>query len=231
VLVAVARSPHGLTTKEITDELGISRQGTYHLIHTLVGAGFLARTQDGRYALGLKIGTLAAAFGRHLHPAEHLTPHVRALASASGETSYAAGWQGAEIVVVSVARGNRPVQAAEVVPGTAEDGATRASGKLLLAYAPRDLVDEYLATHPMRRRTPNTITDRARLDKEFELIREQGYSIDNEEFAEGLMCLAVPVDGGAAPFVIGLSVPAERFRSDQQGYIDMALKEAGLLSQ
>jgi IclR family acetate operon transcriptional repressor len=132
--------------------------------------------------------------------------------------------------VLSVARGNRPVQAAEVVPGTAEDGAARASGKLLLAHASRDLVDEYLATHPLRRRTPNTIMDRRRLEEEFELIRERGYAIDDEEFAEGLMCLAVPVDGGAAPFVIGLSVPAERFRGDQEAYIAIAVREAALLS-
>jgi IclR family transcriptional regulator, acetate operon repressor len=230
ILLEVARSSQGLTAKEITARLGISRQGTYHLLHTLTGAGFLHRTDDGRYALGLKIGTLAAAFGRHLQPAERLSPHVRALARATGETAYAAGWQGAEIVVVSVARGDSPVQAAEVVPGTAEDGHARASGKLLLAYASAELREEYLRAHPLRRRTPNTVTDRRRLRKQLENVREQGYALDLEEFAEGLCCLAVPIDGGASPFTIGLSMPAARFYEDEGGCLKAAQTEVRRLA-
>jgi len=231
VLLEVARSPLGLTSREITDLLGMTRQGAYHLIHTLTSTGFLTRTDKNRYALGLKIGTLAAAFSRHLTPEEHLAPYVRALANITDETAYAAGWQGAEIVVLSVARGNNPVQASQVVTGTAEDGHARASGKLLLAYASNNLRDEYLAAHPLRKRTSRTITDRRRLLRELDSIRQQGYSMETEEFAEGLCCLAVPLDYGASPFVIGLSVPAMRFHEAQPRLLDAALSQAQTLSR
>jgi len=231
VLLAVARSPRGLTSKEITERLGITRQGAYHLIHTLTSTGFLTRTDDNRYALGLKIGTLAAAFPRHLAPEEHLAPYVRALATTSDETAYAAGWQGAEIVVLSVARGNNVVQPTQVVRGTAEDGHARASGKLLLAYASSDLRDEYLQAHPLRKRTPRTITDSRRLLEELETIRTQGYAIETEEFAEGLCCLAVALDNGASPFVIGLSVPASRFYDSRDRLLKAALAEAQAVSR
>lgn len=222
VLLEVARSPRGLTSREITERLGMTRQGAYHLIHTLTGTGFLTRTSQNRYALGLKIGTLAAAFGRHLSPDEHLAPLVRDLANSTDETAYAAGWQGAEIVVLSVARGNHPVQAAQVLRGTAEDGHARASGKLLLAFADPDFRDEYLATHPLRRRTSRTITDSKELLKDLAKIKQQGYAVETEEFAEGLCCLAVPLDIGASPFVIGLSVPAVRFYEARQQLLQAA---------
>lgn len=231
VLVAVARSPRGLTSKQITDQLGVTRQGAYHLIHTLTSSGFLTRTSEGRYALGLKIGTLAAAFPRHLTPEERLAPYVRSLAEATDETTYAAGWQGDNIVVLSVARGNNPVQAAEVVPGTAQDGHARASGKLLLAHAASDFRDNYLRTHPLRSRTPHTITDVSKLLEELEQIRQDGYALDDEEFAEGLCCLAVPLDHGASPFVIGVSVPAMRFREERDRILATALSQAHELSR
>lgn len=231
ILLEVARSPLGLTSREITDRLGMTRQGAYHLIHTLTGTGFLTRTDENRYALGLKISTLGAAFSRHLGPDEHLAPYVRALSNITNETAYAAGWQGAEIVLLSVARGDNPVQASQVVRGTAEDGHARASGKLLLAYASSDLRDEYLAAHPLRKRTSRTTTDRRRLLRELETIRQQGYSVETEEFAEGLCCLAVPLDKGASPFVIGLSVPAMRFYEAQSQLLDAALSQAQTLSR
>ena len=43
ILVAVAESPHGLRAMEIAQALGLGRQTTYHLLHTLIGAGMLAR--------------------------------------------------------------------------------------------------------------------------------------------------------------------------------------------
>jgi IclR family transcriptional regulator, acetate operon repressor len=231
VLIEVARSPRGLTSRQITEQLGTTRQGTYHLLHTLTTSGFLTRTGEGRYALGLKIGTLAAAFPRHLTPEERLAPYVRALAAATDETAYAAGWQGDNIVVLSVARGNNPVQATEVVRGTADDGHARASGKLLLAHASNDLRDEYLRAHPLRRRTERTITDLRRFLDNLEAIRQQGYAIDEEEFADGLCCLAVPLDRGASPFVIGVSVPAMRFRQDRERILETTLAQAHDLSR
>lgn len=232
ILIALAESEQGLTTKEISQRLGISRQGTYHLIHTLIGAGLLTRTEGDRYVLGLRVGTLAAAFERHLTPSEHLAPYVRALARDSGETAYAAGWRNGEIVVLSVAKGDSPVQAADVVPGTAEDGHARASGKLLLAFATHQVREQYLQTHRLRRRTPNTITSRRVLDKELAAIRTQGYAVDLEEFADGLSCLAVPVDSGASPFVFGLSIPAQRFADprDRERYLSVTRERATLLS-
>lgn len=49
--------------------------------------------------------------------------------------------------------------------------------------------------------------------KEFERIRERGYACDNEEFNEGLRCLAVPIEGLRGRFALGISVPSGRFDS------------------
>jgi IclR family acetate operon transcriptional repressor len=220
ILLAVAQSESGLTTKEISERVGIGRQAVYHLVHTLVGAGMLTRDDRNRYLLGLRVGTLAEGFARQLAPAEHLAPVVRELAHETGETAYAAGWWSGEIMALAVARGKNPVQAAEVPQGYVGNAHARASGKLLLAHAPDAVREAYLDAHKLTRITPTTITSRRRLDSEFEKIREQGYAVDDEEFAAGLCCLAVPLDEGFSPFALAVSAPRERFLADFDSYLE-----------
>ena len=213
ILLAVGESESGLTTREISDRIEINRQTTYHLIHTLTGAGLLTRNERNRYVLGLRVGTLAEGFGRHLAPPERLAPLVRRVAHETGETANAAGWVEGEIVTLSVVRGENAVQASAVPQGLAVDGHARASGKLLLAYATAALRNDYLERHILTQRTQHTITSRDVLEEELAEIRRRGYATDREEFTLGLCCLSVPIDGGGAPYTLGLSAPADRFGS------------------
>jgi IclR family transcriptional regulator, acetate operon repressor len=219
ILLAIAQSENGLTTKQISDQVNIGRQATYHLLHTLTSTGMVTRDDGNRYVLGIRVGTLAEGFARQLAPAEHLAPLVRALAQETGETSYASGWWGGEITAMSVARGTNPVQAAEVPQGHVGDAHARASGKLLLARATPAVREGYLAAHPLRKLGPNTITSRAALDRELAEIRDRGYSVDDQEFADGLYCMAIPLDHGYSPFVLAISGPRPRMLEHRERYL------------
>ena len=48
VLLAIARSLDGMKAKEISDGLGLPRQVTYHLLHTLLGTGVLRKNMKNR---------------------------------------------------------------------------------------------------------------------------------------------------------------------------------------
>jgi IclR family transcriptional regulator, acetate operon repressor len=219
IMLAVAQSDSGLTTREISEQVGIGRQAVYHLLHTLVATGMLTRTEGNRYVLGLRVATLASGFSRQLAPSEHLGPLVRTLAQRTGETAYAAGWWSGEIATLTIARGTNAVQAAEVPQGYVGNAHARASGKLLLAFATPDVRREYLDSHALEPSGPNTIVDRAGLERELDHIREQGYSVDDEEFARGLACFAVPLDAGRSPFVVAVSGPHERVLRERERYL------------
>jgi DNA-binding IclR family transcriptional regulator len=219
IILAVAESENGLTTKEISERVGTGRQATYHLLHTLVEAGMLTRDGRSRYLLGLRVGTLAEGFARQLAPADHLAPMVRGLAQETGETAYASGWWSGEIAVLTVTRGTSPVQAAEATQGAIGMAHARASGKLLLAYATPSVRADYFEKHPLTPATPNTITDRGEFEAELERVRERGYAIDEEEFALGLCCVAVPLGGEFSPYAVSISAPRERFLERRDQYL------------
>jgi DNA-binding IclR family transcriptional regulator len=226
ILLAIAESSTGLKVKDIMDKLGLSRQVTYHLIHTLHGTGIIRKNSNNRYALGLAAASIAEGFGRQLAPPEHLAPKVRAIVEATGETAYAGGWIDGEIVAIATARGQSPVGATQVPHGYSGFAHARASGKLLLALADPAVRDAYLAKHSLVPRTENTITDREELMKEFDRIRGLGYALDNEEFHLGLRCAAVPVEGLGGRFVLGISVPSERFQANFERYMAVLFEVA-----
>ena len=228
ILLAVARSAGGLKAKEISEQLTLPRQVTYHLIHTLLAVEMLRKNERDRYVLGLPAAVIADGFQRQLVPSEHLAPRVRAIVEATGETAYASGWVDDKIVAMTAARGLSQVQAVEAQQGYSGEAHARASGKLLLALAPPSTRAAYLAKNPLVAVTPKTITSMERLNKEFDTIVAQGYANDEEEFAEGLCCLAVPVKGLGDRFALCISAPTERFHANFERYLS-ALKEIALI--
>ena len=219
ILIAVAESANGLRAKEIMKQVGLSRQVTYHLIHTMLGTGIIRKNESNRYVLGLAAVAIAEGFQRQLAPPEQLAAKVRAIVAATGETAYAGGWVDGEIVALATAAGYAPVAAAKIPQGYSGFAHARAVGKLLLALVDPAQREAYLAHHPLEPRTSKTITDREKLEQEFEEIRARRYAIDNEEFHEGLRCVAVPVEGMGGRFVLGISVPKDRFEKRLEKYM------------
>ena len=218
ILAIVAKSENGLTALEIARTGRLPVQATYHLIHTLVSLRLLARNQRRAYILGLGIAPIAEAFHRQLSPPPELIELVRRVTQETGETAYACGWVDGEIVVLHVNRGNRPVQVSDVARGSFDHAHARASGKLLLAYCSRDAQTAYLATHPLRSRTRKTITDTSELMRELADVKQLGYAVDEEEFLEGVCCLAVPADPAGA-YSLTISAPRERYFDGKERYI------------
>jgi DNA-binding IclR family transcriptional regulator len=85
-------------------------------------------------------------------------------------------------------------------------------GKTLLAYQGEELLNQITHTPGLARMTARTITSLPQLRKELERIREQGYTVDQEEAVEGLSCVAGPIFNHAGQVVAAFSVagPATR---------------------
>jgi IclR family transcriptional regulator, acetate operon repressor len=229
ILFTIAQHENGVSRKEISRINKISTQTTYHLLHTLAQSGLVTRNETGSYVLGIRVGTLGEGFRRQLGGVAQISSLIRNIARETGETTYAAKWIDGNIVSVDLVRGRHPIQALELPHGFAEDGHARAGGKVLLAYATDEIRREYLQTHALRQRTPNTITSITELETQFKLIRRQEYAFENEEFAPGLSCVGVPIDGGLSPYAIGISAPSERMVARFEDYLKILRSQTAAL--
>ena len=89
-------------------------------------------------------------------------------------------------------------------------------GKALLAYLPPAQLQRRVASQGLPSFTSNTITDLRCLEEELELIRERGYTVDNEEIMEGLRRVAAPIrnNSGVVCAAMSVSGPVARLVGD-----------------
>ena len=226
LLMEVASSSEGLTAKELSDRLGLSRQTTYHLLHTLRETGFLIKGSENRHELGLAVGTLAEAFNRQLSPSAELLSIAREVAEETGEAAYISGWLLGDVVVLANVPGRHSVRVRDLSVGTMGDAYARASGKTLLAFSPPAIADRYLLLHPRQQVGEATIVDHEGLEVEFSRIRHQGFALDIEGYSAGICCISVPLGRDAATYVVSISCPKDRFLSNKDDYVRVMLRIA-----
>jgi DNA-binding IclR family transcriptional regulator len=228
ILQAVAgHRGNGISAKELAETLQLPRQVVYHLAHTLVSTRMLRKAGGSRYMLGLGVAALVHGFRQQLGDFGWLVGLAEDAARVIGETAYVVGWMDGEIVVMASAPGRLPIPITPVATGTAGDAHARAAGKLLLALAPDSEIDRYLQQHPLLPRTPYTLTDRAQLSREIEIIRRDAVAYEREEYAEGLSCIAVPLGEPPLQLVLGISAPTARLQFSADTYLAQLREMAG----
>lgn len=213
LLLRVAESETGCRANEAAADLGLPLATAHHLLTTLVGEGTLVRDGDRRYRLGPKIAALSIAYLRS-SPASHHLHRVRQLAESTGETAHVSGWRDGEVVAFATLEGSHAVRVGSIPTELRGHEHARASGKMMLAHLSASSLDAYLASHALRPLTSATITREVALRAELARIRKRGISFDEEEFLEGVACIAAPIlEGDTCVACLTLSIPAARFGS------------------
>lgn len=233
LLTIVATAPESRRkVKDLSRQLGTSLGTTYHLLNTLVDAKLLTRDQGHQYHLGYGVGILASGYFRQTMPPSELTAPLKSVVEKTGESAYLSAWRHGELEVLCHLAGTRAVRVMDLKPGFHGVAHARASGKVLLAFAPAEERERYLATHPLEPITPHTITDISRLLTEIESVRARGYAIDDEEFSEGVGCIAVPiVDRSLLVGAYTVSAPIERSRQLMSEYLECLRRAADAVVQ
>ena len=89
-------------------------------------------------------------------------------------------------------------------------------GKAILAFLPEDRAAEVVRRTKFERFTSRTIGSAEALRAEMEKTRRRGYAVDDEEFEEGLRCIAVPLLDAQRLPVAAVSVSGPSFRVTAQ---------------
>ncbi|MBW2178079.1 MAG: IclR family transcriptional regulator C-terminal domain-containing protein, partial [Deltaproteobacteria bacterium] len=84
--------------------------------------------------------------------------------------------------------------------------------------------------------TPNTLPSKQKIRKDIELTRNRGYSINNEEYVEGLICIGAPVTNYREKTIVGavsLDFPTSEYSLDmiRKNYPGVLTKLASEVSE
>jgi len=211
----VVQAGEPITFADLQEACDLPKSTTSRMLTALERSELLERTDDGSYVAGGLFWLYAA---RH-DPGEDLVRLAGPMLEALGEATH-------ETVNLSLARGERVVQIAQVdsqfLLGTRDwtqiDVPAHCSslGKVFLAW---DLVE--LPAGPLETPTEVSLSDRAALRADFARTRSRGWAITVDELEVGLAGIAVPVRGPRDQVVaaVGVSGPTQRLetRFDELG--------------
>ena len=230
LLEHVSRADRAQTLTEIIAEIRQPKPTVYRMLQQLEQAGLLVKEPDGkRYAPGPRLSRLAedVLLNAQVRASRHAI--LQRLVDDIGETCNFTMLSGTEVVYLDRVETAWPLRF-HLQPGSRVPIHCSASGKLFLAYMPPAQRDRLLRHLGYKGYTPNTITTRISLEAELARVRAQGYALDNEEFHDGLVCVAVPVfDPHSRQRVRGsvaVQAPASRFPIDRATSVLTVLKRA-----
>ncbi len=229
LVATVVQADEPLSFLDLHDECGLPKSTTSRLLAALERTGLLERNVGGSYLAGPLFWLYAT---RH-DPWEELVRLARPTLERIGEETR-------ETVNLSVARGDRVVQVAQVdstyMLGTKDwtevDVPVHSSalGKVLLAHGALEL-----PAGELDQVTPRTVTDRGELARQLEQVARRGWASTVDELEIGLTGIGVPVrgSGGEVIAALGVSGPNPRLehRLEEIGRLlnDRAEQLSGLL--
>ncbi|MCC6468992.1 MAG: IclR family transcriptional regulator [Alphaproteobacteria bacterium] len=212
ILEAVAVAPRPRAASDVAATLGVPKPTVHRICLMLEREGFLRREPDAkRFTVGPRLTHLAqgglraaARLGARHAILEGLSREIR-------ETCNLGVLDDRSVVYIDRVEADWPLRL-HFDAGSRVDPHCTAMGKLFLAYMPEGDRRRLLDALPLTRYTPKTITRRPALERELARIRRTGYSVDDEEFLLGVVCLAVPILGGEDEVIAAVALQAPRAR-------------------
>jgi DNA-binding IclR family transcriptional regulator len=212
VLDCFTRLHPSLTVAEIAELTKLPKATVHRTVVSLREVGML--DQDGRrqsYRLGLKMFYHGSNVLASWDTPRRAHPHIAKLQLVTGEVIHFHIFDGSQMVCVE----REEMGASRLTTLTTIEAAPTyctGVGKAFLAFQDEGLVRRIVAEEGFKAYTPKTITDLDALLKDLALIRERGFSIDDEENQIGLRCIGAPVRDAADRVFASVSVsgPLER---------------------
>ncbi len=223
VLEALTKSPRNPPSLEqVAASVGFAKTTVYRMLNTLKEIGYVDQVAAGGYVLTPKFFEL----GRPVVLHQYLVPVARTwleqLRLRTGGTVSLGVLDQGSLLYLAVMESQNPYRFA-MKPGDYYYAHATAMGKCLLAYLSDDEIDAVIRNHGLPKLASKTITTGTQLFAELAKVKEQGYSINFEENADGVMCVGAPIWGahGAPVAAISISSPT----ATMQGIIDSMKNE------
>lgn len=223
VLIELGKHAEGISLDEMAKAVNSAKPTVHRALASLRRAGLAGQDGRGRYLLGDEFLRMAFAYQEAKPDHVRVQPILTTLADRFGETAhYAVLDRDAIVYRAKVDPSVGAMRLTSTVGGRNPAHAT-AVGKLLLSYAlvDEEAVLEWMGDRTLERPTEHTMATAAELNSQLELIRERGYSLDDQENEPGVNCLAVPIFLTSPNVPTGaVSVSALAYRTPLKSLID-----------
>jgi len=204
ILELLSREQHGLNLTDIGNRLDLHKSTVYRLLQALKERGYIEKSARGSYRLGMEFIELSSLYLNNLELKTEAQPVLRELSSLSGNTAFLATLQESEVVYIDKMETHNSLRKYSIIGQRAPLYCT-ALGKSMLTGKSEEQIRRMYQGVDMKAFTTKTITTLDALIEEVERIRRRGWSVDDEEYEEGLRCIGAPIRDYRAEVIAAVS--------------------------
>lgn len=217
-----------LSIGDLSERLSMDKATVHRLINTIKDAGYVNQNLDNKkYFNSMK---LLAMGNRVMEKTgiKHISrPFVAELAEKTGETINLGVRAGNQIIYIDKLESSSTIKVGLGI-GTSVPSYCTGLGKAMLAFTPDKEVKDVLESILFEKFTDHTITEKDLFLKELEKIKGNGYSVDDEEYVVGLICIAAPIFDYHGKPIAAISVSCPKYRYNEERHL---LLHSGLVME
>lgn len=214
------------TLSDLSRILQMNKTTTFRYLDSLEKLDILERRRN-TYFLGIGLFELGAKVDAKTSIVNNIHPILEDLCLRMNETVNLARLSGDQATYLDKVESTRGMQMKATVGDKLPLYCTGV-GKAVLSILPPEQSNQLVKNIELKAITSHTLTDRGALKQALDDIRNNGFSIDDEEYEFGLTCVAVPLRLEKYNFfgAISLSGQTVRFSEEDISRMVEALKTA-----
>lgn len=192
ILEALGEWGEGRQVRDLCEELSLNKSTVSRMLNTLAQRGYVEKLKDGSYRLGVRIVELSSV---HLNSLQLKTEALRFMEELKVKTGliiHLGVLSDMEVVYLEKLSSYTNLRMYSQIGKRAYAHCT-GLGKSMMAFMDHREVEKIIRTKGLPAITKYTITNADELYKKLDMIRENGYSIDEEENEENIRCVAAPI--------------------------------------
>lgn len=219
-----------LSLSDISEKLDINKSTIHGILSTLRYHGLIDQdNQTQKYKLGLGLMQLGATVSNSLDINHVSGKQLDYICSELNETVHMCILDGKDVVYIDKKESAQSIRIITNI-GSRIPAYCTGVGKAILAFTDKNKLNEHIPA-VFEKMTNNTITDRKLFMEELHRIRMNGIAIDDEEYVDGLYCVAAPIfdRDGKVKYAISTSGPIVRMTSKKVEYAKKLILEAAMV--
>jgi len=192
ILTIISQSKDGLTLAEIQKFLELPKSSAFDLVQTLLATNMITSSNydEKKYIIGLNSFLIGSSYESDLITIAK--KYLKNLAEELGKTIFLGIEKNGEVVYLDKAEPKSAIFTIATLGSTNPIHCT-SLGKAIAAEYSREEVEKILDEKGMKSFTPYTITDKKAFGEELERVRIKGYSVDDRELEEQMLCIGSPI--------------------------------------
>lgn len=192
ILEILSTEQKGLGISEIAFRSGLHKSTVHRLVTTLVKRGYISKMPSGNYRVGLKLIEVASYYINSLELQTEARPYLQEIASSLNLTAHLGILDRHEVIYIEKMDVFSCVRLYSQI-GFRVPAYCSSLGKCLLSrFTPTEL-PLVLKDCNFVKYTPRTIANVEELSQHLQMVRRQGWAMDDREYDNGHRCIAAPI--------------------------------------